>query len=72
MCLLSHNHIGHQIHQYILTASEVLEDDSTDLYDSLLASVSTPLDRVKVLVSQLEGGSLDAPPSKKEKVIIQC
>ena len=51
-----------------MTASELLDDHSGDLYDSLLSSVSNPLERFKALVSQLEGGSLDAPAIKKEKV----
>ena len=63
---------SHQINQYLVTASEVLDDCSGDLYDSLLASVSHPLERMKALVTQIEGGSLDAPAAKKEKVRYQA
>jgi len=58
---------SHQINQYLVTASELLEDSSLDLYEALLSSVTNPIERIKVLVAQLEGGSLDLPAAKKEK-----
>lgn len=54
--------------QYLVTASELLDGTSGDLYDSLISSVSHPHERIKALVTQIEGGSLDVPAMSKEKV----
>ena len=58
----------HQVHQFLVTASEVLEDDSGSLYESLMSSISNPLERIRAFVTQVEGGALDSPASKKEIV----
>lgn len=60
---------SHQINQYLITASELLEEDSAlDLHETLVSSVATPLERIKVIVTQLEGGLLDLVGTVKEKV----
>ncbi|XP_067931812.1 dynactin subunit 1-like [Watersipora subatra] len=60
---------SHQVKQYLVTASELLDGTSGDLYDSLISSVSHPHERIKALVTQIEGGSLDVPAMSKEKKV---
>lgn len=59
---------SHQVHQLLVTTSEVLDDDSGGLYEALLSSIANPLERIKAFVTQVESGALDTPAPKKEAV----
>lgn len=43
-------------------------EESGDLYESLIASVTNPVERLKSFVTQMETGSMDGPTVQKEKV----